>query len=67
LKTKFIGDFLRFPTHPYSGKQNQGYSDMKAGSNTEFSRNQEMDSVLEQGQELVPELSYKNKLARNDV
>jgi hypothetical protein len=40
---------------------------MKAGSNTEFSRNQEMDSVLEQGQELVPELSYKNKLARNDV
>jgi hypothetical protein len=34
LKTKGVGDFLKFPTHPYtpySGKQNQGYSNLKAG------------------------------------
>jgi hypothetical protein len=42
--------------------------DPKQGQNGEYSNNMETDSVfLEQGQEFVPELSYKDKLVRNDL
>jgi hypothetical protein len=56
--------------HPYTtylGNENQGYSHLEAGPKRRIQQNLETDSVLEQGQELVPELSYMNKLVRNDV
>jgi hypothetical protein len=70
LKTNIVGNFLWFPTHPYttcSGKQNQRYRNLNTGRKHEFRQKARNRFGAGARYELVPELSYKNNLSRNEV
>jgi hypothetical protein len=70
LNTNIIGNFLRFPTHPYmtcSGKQNQRYRNLNTGRKHKFWQKVGNKFGVGARYELVPGLSYKNNLFRNEV
>jgi hypothetical protein len=70
FNTNMVDNFLSSSTAiytPYSIKPNKSYSPRKVADQHRFWQKPETDSVLEQGYELVPELSYRNNLFINEV
>jgi ABC-type oligopeptide transport system ATPase subunit len=71
FNTDIVNDMLSFPLHPYTTgliNQNQSYSDPKTVRMRRFQpKTGKKNSISEQGQGLVLELSYKNNLVSDEV